>query len=260
MSPTKKSPAPKKPAAKAAPAKKSPAVKAASAKKAPAAKVAPAEFQAGLEHVWKLRLAEVAATLEKHGFETSVVDNAAAASELVMKTLLPQSKARSVSFGGSMTVMGTGLYDTLKKAKGLDVLDTNDTSNGLAAMIEMRRKALTCDFYLTSVNALSRDGVLMILDGIGNRGASVQFGPLKVVLLVGRNKICDDVESGIERVKSYAAPANAARLSKKTPCTKTGYCMDCASPERICSVWTLVERCAPKGRIHVVLINEEIGF
>ena len=260
--------APSQSAAKAAPAQKAaPAARKAPAAKAaaPAATATPAPvkkagFQAGLESVWELRLAETAAALTKRGYEVSIAADSKAAGELVLRKILPESKARSVAFGGSMTVMGTGLYDALKKTKSLEVFDTNDMSNGPAAMIEMRRKALNCDFYLCSVNALTRTGVAILLDGIGNRGASVQFGPLKVVLLVGRNKICDDVESGIERIRTIAAPANTIRLGKKTPCTKTGYCMDCSSPDRICSAWTLLERSAPKGRIHVVLINEEIGF
>ncbi len=261
----KKAPSPS--TAKNAPAQKAPAAKKAPAGKAaaPAATAAPAPvkkagFQAGLESVWELRLAETAAALTKRGYEVSIAADAKTAGELVLRKILPESKAHSVAFGGSMTVMGTGLYDALKKTKGLEVFDTNDMSNGPAAMIEMRRKALNCDFYLCSVNALTRTGVAILLDGIGNRGASVQFGPLKVVLLVGRNKICDDVESGIERIRTIAAPANTIRLGKKTPCTKTGYCMDCSSPDRICSAWTILERSAPKGRIHVVLINEEIGF
>ena len=269
MTAANKKAAEKKAAEKKAPAKKTakaaPAKKTAPAAKTPAANAAPAPvkkvgFQTALESVWKLRLAETAAALEKRGYEVSIAADAEAAHALVLNKILPESKARSVAFGGSMTVMGTGLYDALKKAKGLEVFDTNDMSNGPAAMIEMRRKALTCEFYLCSVNALTRTGVAILLDGIGNRGASVQFGPLKVVLLVGRNKICDDVESGIERVRTFAAPANTIRLGKKTPCTKTGYCMDCSSPDRICSAWTLLERSSPKGRIHVVLINEEIGF
>ena len=249
----------KSPATQKVPAKAPASPKATGKTPAPMIKTASA-FQTPVEKVWALRLGETAAALEQRGYETSIVPNAQAAAELVFTNLLPASGARSVGFGGSMTVVGSGLYDALKVTKNLDVLDTNDTSKGVAAMIEMRRKALTCDFYLSSANALTREGVIMVLDGIGNRGASIQFGPLKVVLLIGRNKICDDIESGFARVKAYAAPANSIRLDRKNPCAKTGYCMDCSSPERICSVWTILERCFPQGRIHVVLINEDIGF
>ena len=121
-------------------------------------------------------------------------------------------------------------------------------------------RALLCDLFICSANALTRDGELILVDAFGNRTAAVQFGPRKVVLLVGRNKICATLEEGLDRIKGLAAPANVQRLGKKTPCAKTGYCMDCNSPDRICSVWTVVKRCLPKERIHVVLINENAGY
>ncbi len=273
MSPAKKSPATKP--AKAVPAPKTAGAQKTAAKtaknsapakpapaKAPAATAAQpvAGVQAPAEKLWEMHLATTATALAKRGFEASVVGSAKEAVDLVLQNLLPQSKAKTVAFGGSMTIVGSGLFEAMKKAGGVAVMDTYDTSKGPEAMIEMRRKAMACDFYLTSANALTRGGEILFVDGFGNRPASVQFGPLKVVLLIGRNKLVDDVETGIRRIKNFAAPANALRLNKKTPCTKTGFCMDCDSPDRICSTWTILSRSLPKGRIHVVLINEEIGF
>ncbi len=263
-SPKKTAPAPKKASAPATAKKTAGTVKKASAAKAapaPAAsKATPSRFAAPRENVWAVQLKGVAENLKKRGFGASVVSSVADAAALVMQKLLPESNAKVVSFGGSMTVLEGGLLDAMKAQKGLEVIDTFDMSIGMPAVLERRRQALLSDFYLCSANALTRDGVVMLIDGIGNRTAAVQFGPRKVVLLVGRNKICDSIEAGFHRVKTMAAPANAMRLSKKTPCATTGYCMDCKSPDRICSTWTITTRCFPAGRIHVVLIDQEVGF
>jgi hypothetical protein len=95
---------------------------------------------------------------------------------------------------------------------------------------------------------------------IGNRVAALTFGPKQVILFIGRNKIVADREAAIARVKNYAAPVNVMRLDKKNPCAKTGHCENCSSPERICNTWTITEKCFPKNRVKVVLINEEMGF
>ena len=95
---------------------------------------------------------------------------------------------------------------------------------------------------------------------IGNRVSAIVFGPRNVVILVGRNKIVADLNDAMIRVKLYAAPVNAMRLDKKVPCVKTGECEDCKSPDRICNAWSIVEKSFPKGRIKVILINEDLGF
>ena len=95
---------------------------------------------------------------------------------------------------------------------------------------------------------------------IGNRVCGLTFGPRHVVVLVGRNKIVPDIEEAMFRIKNYAAPVNAMRLGKKTPCAETSYCQECKSPDRICNTWTITEKSLPKGRIKVILINEDLGF
>jgi hypothetical protein len=127
-------------------------------------------------------------------------------------------------------------------------------------MIELRRKSLLVDLFITGTNALTETGKLVNLDMIGNRVAAIAFGPKSVVILAGRNKIVPDIEEATFRVKNYAAPVNAMRLDKKTPCAETSFCHDCKSPDRICNSWTIVEKSFPKGRIKVILINEDLGF
>jgi hypothetical protein len=116
------------------------------------------------------------------------------------------------------------------------------------------------DCFFAGTNAITRDGQLVNLDMFGNRGGAITFGPRNVVLLVGRNKLVPDLQRAMERIKEYCAPVNTMRLNMKTPCVKTGYCMDCSSPQRICNVWTITEKSFPQGRIKIILINEDLGF
>lgn len=217
-------------------------------------------FTAPHEQAWSLILQHVGKNLMKRGFAASIAATLKDAAAHVMNDLLPACKPKTVSFGGSMTVREAGLLETLKARPELEVMDTFDMSIGQPAMFELRRQALLCDLFLCSVNAMTRGGEMLLVDGQGNRTAAVQYGPRKVILLVGRNKIFAGMEAAVEHIKGVAAPANCMRLGKKTPCAKAGYCMDCNSPDRICSVWTTLQRGFPKERIHVVLINEEAGF
>jgi LUD domain len=113
---------------------------------------------------------------------------------------------------------------------------------------------------ITSTNALTLDGKLVNLDGLGNRVAGICCGPKKVILVGGMNKVCPDLESAIARVKHHAAPINAIRLSRATPCAETGLCTDCRSPERICNMWSIIEGHLLKDRIHVKLVGEDLGY
>ena len=119
---------------------------------------------------------------------------------------------------------------------------------------------MTAELYFTGTNAVTKNGQLVNLDMIGNRVGALTFGPREVVVLMGRNKLVPDLESAMARIKDYAAPANAMRLDMKTPCTKTGRCMDCSSPARICNNWTITEKSFPPKRIKVILIRQDMGL
>lgn len=213
-----------------------------------------------LDTYWQIRLQEAAKALRKNAFDVSIVENADAARNLVLNTLLPASEAKRVSFGGSMTMGACGMVPALLKRKDIEVLNTVDPSVPPVEMIARRHEALLVDLFITGSNAVTMDGKLVNLDMIGNRVGAIGFGPKKVVLLVGRNKLVANVEDGMKRVKEIAAPANAVRLNRKTPCAAVGRCMDCNSPERICNIWAIQEKCFPALRIHVVLINEDLGL
>ena len=213
-----------------------------------------------IENYWQLRLTALKEQLERNNFDTVIVQSAKEAAQFVMEKLLPESNAQSISFGGSMTLNSTGLMDSLSGVDGLKIISPNLPNISFEEKIEIRRQALLVDLYFTGSNAVTENGFLVNLDMIGNRVAALTFGPKKVVVVVGRNKIVSDLETAMYRIKDYAAPTNAMRLSCKTPCVKTSECADCNSPGRICNTWTITEKSFPKGRVTVILINEELGL
>jgi anion-transporting ArsA/GET3 family ATPase len=209
---------------------------------------------------WQLRLGNLKETLESNNFEVFIADNAREAGRVVMDKILPKLAPKTISWGGSMTFVASELYDMLKAYPKAEILDTFDKSLSPEESLERRRASLLVDLFVTGTNAVTRSGELVNLDMIGNRVAGITFGPRNVVVIVGRNKVVEDLEAAIERIKEYAAPVNAMRLNKKTPCAKTGVCEECKSPERICNSWTITEKSFPKGRIKVVLVNENLGL
>ena len=213
-----------------------------------------------IENYWTLRLANVKETLEGNNFEVFIAENAQSAKQIVLEQILPATGAKSVSWGGSVTFVGTGLYESLRTRPGMEVIDTYEKGIPPEQMYERRRQALLADIFLTGANAVTETGKLVNLDMTGNRVAALTFGPRNVVVVVGRNKIVPDLEEAMLRVKNYTAPANAMRLDKHTPCVKTSYCEECRSPDRICNTWTITEKSFPKGRIRIVLINEDLGL
>lgn len=213
-----------------------------------------------IEHFWKLKFENVKSALEENNFEVHIAETSAEASRIVMETILPPLNFKSVSWGGSMTFTGTGLYDILKDQKEVKVFDTYDKNLSNDEKMQLRREALLSDVFFTGTNALTEDGYLVNLDMIGNRVGALTFGPKNVVVLIGRNKIVPDIESAMDRIKTYAAPTNAMRLDMKTPCVKTGECSECKSSARICNSWTITQKSFPKKRIIVVLINEDLGL
>jgi hypothetical protein len=213
-----------------------------------------------IEHFWRKRLQDLKVALEANNFEAYLAEDRAGAAELVLEKLLPESGARSISWGGSMTFVASGLYEALKDRADLEVVDGIDKDASDAEKTERRRQALLVDFYIAGTNAVTEEGQLVNLDMIGNRIGALTFGPESVVVLIGRNKLVADVEEAMYRIKNYVAPTNAMRLDKKTPCVKTSYCEECSSPQRICNTWTITEKSFPKGRVKIVLINEDLGL
>ena len=213
-----------------------------------------------IESFWRIRLEDIKKSLEANNFEVFIAESAVAAKKIVLEEIIPKTGAKSIAWGGSMTFVATGLYEALKGNKKMKVLDTFDKTISREESWERRRQSLLVDLLITGTNALTESGMLVNLDMLGNRVAALTFGPKNVIILVGRNKIVADLEEAMMRIKNFAAPANVMRLGMKTPCAKTSYCEECKSKDRICNTWAITEKSFPKGRVKVVLINEDLGL
>jgi L-lactate utilization protein LutB len=164
----------------------------------------------------------------------------------------------SVTWGGSMTIRDMGIPQVLRERGTLKVLD-RDLVEDRNEVVKIYEQAFTADVYLSSVNAISEDGVIVNIDGNGNRVAAITWGPKKVIFIVGMNKVAQTVEAALQRARSTAAPTNAARFEIKTPCQVDGVCHNCNSAESICNYVHFL-RNSPHGKHFVVLVGEELGY
>ena len=198
---------------------------------------------------------QVVKALEKRHFEAYYVSTAAEAVEKVVE-LIP--KEHTVSWGGTATMDALGIKQRLAQ-EGIALID-RDTAQTPQERQEMLKKALTCGTFLMSSNAITKDGQLVNIDGMGNRVAAMCFGPRQVVVIAGMNKVLGTLDDAVARARNVAAPANAQRFGLKTPCGLTGQCGDCTSPDCICSKMVITRFCMPAGRIKVILVGEDLGL
>ena len=195
--------------------------------------------------------------LEKRRMAGSYAPTAAEAREEIIAMI---SKGTTVFRCGSMTAVGMGLWEAIGALPEVNLIDPYKPELSPEEGLELRRQGLIADIMIASSNAITLDGRLVNLDGMGNRVAAMAFGPKKVILVVGMNKVAPDLESAVARVKHYAAPVNAIRFKVKTPCVETGLCQDCRSAQRICNMWSTIEGHMIKDRIHVKLVGEFLGY
>lgn len=199
--------------------------------------------------------ATVVKNLQRRGFDAYYCADKEAA---LAKALELISETDVVAWGGSVTLAEVGLLDAVKKRN--PVID-RDTAKNAEEKTELMRKALLCDTFIMSSNAITSDGQLINIDGNGNRVAALIFGPKQVVVIAGMNKIAGSFEAAMDRARNIAAPINAQRFAGlATPCAKTGLCADCQSPDSICAQFVVTRRCRTKGRIKVILVGESLGF
>lgn len=199
--------------------------------------------------------AQLVKNLKARHFDAYYCSTKQAAAQQII-SLIP--KTDTVSWGGSLTMETLGIIQRVKD-DGWKVID-RDTAQTKEERVELMRKALLCDTYLTGTNAISEDGELVNIDGNGNRTAAMMFGPKSVIIACGMNKVVKSIEDALARARNYAAPVNAQRFDIKTPCKITGACADCKSPESICTYIVRTRLCRPEGRIKIVLIGETLGF
>lgn len=198
-------------------------------------------------------------TIEKlvaHDFEAIYVTTKEEAVQEICKYITPTMR---IGVGGSLSIRELGILEKLE-AQGNTVY--NHWKPGLSKenVLEIRKSQMTSDLFLSSSNAITLNGELVNIDGIGNRVNSINFGPGKVILVAGYNKIVEDAQEGIKRIKNVAAPLNARRLNVDVPCAKVGKCVDCNSPNRICRVIVIHERNPSLTDILIILVGEELGF
>ena len=168
-------------------------------------------------------------------------------------SLIPENS--SVTMGGCMSAREIGLVDALVSGP-YNFIDRDKYSDKRAAMLA----AYDADVYLTSANAMTRDGILVNIDGNSNRVSAIAQGPRKVIVIAGINKVCDDLDSAMKRARNVAAPMNAQRFGLSTPCSVNGTCFDCKSPDTICCQFLITRYSRHKDRIHVILVNDSLGF
>lgn len=182
------------------------------------------------------------------------------AQEAVEKITGMIPEGSSVTWGGSMTIRDMGLTKALHNKEGLDIWDRDLASSREEAQ-EIYRRAFYADYYLSSVNAMSEDGEIVNIDGNGNRVAAITFGPKRVILVVGINKVAQNLDTAISRARSLAAPVNMMRFADlNTPCKHDGMCHDCKSPDSICNYIQIMRNSHPVGRHIVVIVGEELGY
>ena len=161
----------------------------------------------------------------------------------------------SVTMGGAHSAEEIGLVEALKQGN-YEFIDRNEFEDKRAAML----LAYDADVFLSGANAMTEDGILVNIDGNANRVSAIAQGPKKVVFIIGMNKVCDDLDGAMKRARNVAAPTNAQRFGLSTPCAATGSCMDCKVPDTICCQFLITRYSKHPGRIHVILVNDSLGY
>jgi len=194
--------------------------------------------------------------LKKHNIDARFAANKEEALKEAL-SLIP--RGARVGMGGSQTVREIGLLDALRKGE-YKLVDQYE--EGISKEENMRRRVegMRCEFFISGTNAVTEDGALVNIDGMGNRTSAITFGPSRVIIVVGRNKVVRDVEAGLERAQKYVAPRNAKRFGVGTPCAESGECSDCSHPERICNIYSIVKRQWTPGRITVIIVDQDLGM
>ena len=190
----------------------------------------------------ELLMEKVASGLESRGMRAYCAPSKEDALSLALG-MIPEGS--SVGIGGCMSAREIGLYEVLEN--GSYTFEDHGPTQGI-------------DWFISSANAITEDGVIVNIDGNGNRVSAIACGPRKVLFIVGMNKVCDDVDGAMKRARNVAAPINAQRFDLGTPCRKTGSCFDCKSPDSICCQFLITRFNRNVDRIHVILVNDDLGF
>ena len=211
------------------------------------------KHQIWLEQMWGQKCVE---SLKKRGFDAHLVPDLEQARALALEIT---STHQSFGLGGSSTTRELKLPEELR-ARGKVVYDHWQEGLTPAGSLEIRHKQLGCDCFFSSANAIAATGEIVNIDGAGNRVGAMAYGPKKVVIIAGMNKVKPDLQSALDRAKNIAAPMRAKSMNLDTPCTKTGFCSDCNSPARICNITSIIHRKPMLTDVSVILVNQHLGY
>lgn len=203
------------------------------------------------------RIKSVAENLARRNIHSICVATADDAFQQAIDMIQPQMV---ISQGGSVTLDQIGLRDYLLTQNQFTFIDPYASGLSADERIERRRQGLICDLFFCSANAITLDGIIINRDGMGNRVAAMIFGPRRIVIIAGANKIVSDVDAGITRINELAAPMNAIRLNRQPPCVQATTCTDCRQPDRLCAATSLIEWQVDPKRMTVILSAEPLGL
>lgn len=206
--------------------------------------------------LWEKQGEKCVKALKDHGFDAHLVSTVEEARDLILNMV---SGYETFGFGGSHTTRSLGVMEILK-AEGKTVFDHWEGGLSGEKNRQVRLAQGRSDCFICSANAVSATGEIVNVDGVGNRTAAMTFGPKKVILVAGMNKVRPDLPAALERIKEVAGPMRAKSLNLETPCAKTGVCSDCNAPQRICEVTTILHRKPWMTDISVILVNESLGY
>lgn len=213
-------------------------------------------MEKNLEALLRIKETQLIKAFEANNMTCMFVKNQEELRHYLKGILTSQKK---VAVGGSVTLNQLEVIDLIRESD-VDFIDRYEEGLSRDEMLERFREGFFADLFVTSTNALTMDGCLYNIDGTGNRVAAMIFGPKEVIVIAGLNKICQDEQEAIAHIRGCSAPANAMRLNKKTPCVKTGHCMDCHSPDRICSSYVKLGYQGQVNRIKVIIVEENLGY
>jgi hypothetical protein len=194
--------------------------------------------------------------LKRNYFDAAYFETELEVKTAVLKFIKPGS---TIGFGGSQTTRLLELNDAIVNAGG-KILNHNAPGLSSEERLEIMRQQQVCDIFISSSNAITLDGYICNLDGHGNRVAAMIFGPRKVIVIAGTNKICKDETAAWVRIKAIAAPLNMKRLNRPNPCTKTGECMDCNLPTRGCNAYVTLRRKPSLTDFSVFILGKNLGY
>ncbi|MFZ5587482.1 MAG: lactate utilization protein [Thermodesulfobacteriota bacterium] len=213
-------------------------------------------MEANIAWFYQRRAESVIEALKKNRMNASFVADPAQVAATVM-AMIPANA--SVAMGGSITMFQTGVVEALRQGP-VRLIDRYEPGIPGEEVMARLKRGLTADVIVSGVNAVTEQGELVFVDATCNRVAPILFGPDKVILIAGCNKIVPNLAYAQERIRHFVAPTNAHRLGRKTPCAATGHCEDCASPDRICNATVVVHKQANPNRLHLILVGGELGY